>query len=353
LFQKNITIHPVSYSQISLTVLDGKQPLENTTIQSKSHIPPFEHHLPNLTLQLPLAPRAYLSSVSISNPFFADTTYSIRVGALPYGNYSVPSVHLAPAINQTLCLNGTVHDFHMNETVPSGKAVLKKGAYSASAFLTQTFQNNTFSFCNLEPGVYTLEVSADKKHTAVLLVTLSQNKQLKVLVTPFNLSPDMIRFVLGWEGQTDLDIHAVFNTNKSQTCLVDFANPKCGGAKLKSSENQESLTLREVGTSHYLLFVKKYSKSEGTLGTTGAWLSTYIADHHEPVSIVGIPYEDSQKDAWLGLCLEGRRGVKSLVAVNQLLEYNYSTNYKQVCKTLLGKERWPQEELEAGEILVE
>ena len=118
-----------------------------------------------------------------------------------------------------------------------------------------------------------------------------------ISLQPKNLGGNKIAVTMTWEDEaSDLDLHVMFRSNKTDSCHVFFNHKQCGGAKLEGfslsggSGGGESISL-EVGPSYYLFYAKASIDSKGTtpLAQSSAHIDIYSDSANEQLVALDIP----------------------------------------------------------------
>ncbi len=192
----------------------------------------------------------------------------------------------------------------------------------------------------------------------------------KVPLTP-HISDGQIRFVLTFpDGPEYLDMHLLFKVNNKQTCELFFGMQNCIGTKLNIDPIQnkinglQTITINNLGSYIYTLAVNKYNDVSGGKGkgdnaifipqnitdfdnnkknlefnnikinnyplkSSRAKVSVYVNGYVGPIKSIAIPIDDvglkvdtqsntDLNDWWQTLCLDGRHGINTIMAVNDL-----------------------------------
>jgi hypothetical protein len=177
-----------------------------------------------------------------------------------------------------------------------------------------------------------------------------------IAITPL-VSAGQLRFVLAWpDAPSDLDIHAIFKVSRLSKCEVFFGKKACGGLELDvdnllgGKKGVETITIKELGQYVYTFAVHRFldnangvaqgetpiadspTPSDTTaspipripLRDSKATVSVYVAGFKGPIHVLEVPNKipegtDAQAvNWWTAFCLDGKVGMRSLSAVDEL-----------------------------------
>lgn len=295
-------------------------------------------------ISVPISPnnRAYKATALISKLGYIPTNLTFTIGGFPLYTTALPSVFIPESSSKVGTIQGTILNLHSNSTLDGVHLDIRQGFNNLSGSLLDIepyIQDGNFTYANIDPGVYTITAYKENYMSDIRIVTVNGGQVTKtcILVSPNNMSPDMFRIILGWEGIYDMDFHAIFKVDNKTTCHVDFTNPRCGGAILRSQEildggeTGESLTFREVSPASYLVYVKM-SENHNEMSQSLATIDILISQYPQSIAKLGIPNQSG--NIWLAFCINGSKGLESLYPLEKVIFEDELDEHLDICKTL-------------------
>jgi len=294
-------------------------------------------------LSVPTTPNGspYRLALEFTSPGYVDMSYTLHIGGVPAVPLAVPVVDMLESKRVHGRVEAVVVGMR-NEGLPNVTIEVRTGfGNDTGATLAAGISdsNGKVVFPGLSLGQYTVSTgSGYTVDSREVLVTRNQSYPVLLTVSPLDLSPDQMRFVLTWTEDLDLDLRVMFESSASHVCDVHYADKHCGGARLYTISESglkggEVITLRQVSPAPYLFYVT--SSRPGHF--TSAELKVYSPS--SPAPVLRLPYtvQHSEGGAWLALCLHGLQGLESISVLDTVKTGAFGAS---LCEGKYGKVDW-------------